>query len=80
MRYNSPAINFPEHVPDGTVRLTTAGAGKRLVSLGRAGRRGAVKHLGVFDQVEALAIVIAMTEGFDLEQLLELAKARKQPA
>lgn len=79
-RYRTDPIDFPEYVQDGAVVTTPAGAGKALVSLGRKSARGGVKHLGVFDQVEALAVVIAMTEEFGLESLLEVAKAQKQPA
>jgi hypothetical protein len=72
--YNSPAIPFPDYVADGTVKVTPTEPGKALISLGRRSARGGVKHLGVLNRLEALAVYVALNENFDLEGLLEATK------
>lgn len=70
MSYRGPNIQFPEYVADGTVTMTPAGPGKALVSLGRRSARGGVKHLGVLDRTEALAVYVALNKEFQLDELL----------
>lgn len=77
MRYSSPTIQFPQFVEDGATVLTPAGPGKVLVSLGRRSARGGVKHLGVLDQAEALAVFVALDKEFGLTELVATIKAAK---
>lgn len=69
---------FPQFVPDGTVKVTDWEPGKKLVSLGRAGRRGQVKHLGVLNRLEALAVYTALEQAFDLTELIAAAEAAQK--
>lgn len=78
--YSSPPIDFPTYVEDGTVKVTRTEPGKALVSLGRRSARGGVKHLGVLNRLEALAVYTALNEEFGLDELIAAAKKAQKRA